>query len=44
MSFQSLVRLSQIKKKSLPDYAHSTKCQENEKKITTNVIEHDDRL
>jgi hypothetical protein len=22
----------------------STKCQENEKKMTTNVIEHDDRL
>jgi hypothetical protein len=27
MSFQSLVRLSHIKKISLPDYALSTKCQ-----------------
>jgi hypothetical protein len=25
MSFQNLVRLSQIKKKSLPDYAHANK-------------------
>jgi hypothetical protein len=45
MSFQSLVRLSQIKKLYLPDYAHVNKvCQENEKKMTINVIEHDDRL
>jgi hypothetical protein len=29
-----------LKKKSLPDYAH----QKNEKKITINVIQHDDRL
>jgi hypothetical protein len=44
MSFQNLVRLSQIKKKSLPDYAHVNKVSKNEKKITINVIRHDDRL
>jgi hypothetical protein len=40
MSFQNLVRLSQIKKISLPDYAHVNKCQ----KMRINVIQHDDRL
>jgi hypothetical protein len=29
MSFQNLVRLSQMKKKSLPDYAHVNKVSEN---------------
>jgi hypothetical protein len=42
MSFQSLVILSQIKKKSLPDYAHVKKVSKYEKKITINVIQHDD--
>jgi hypothetical protein len=43
MSFQSLVYvLSQIKKKSLPDYAHVKKVSKYEKKITINVIQHDD--
>jgi hypothetical protein len=41
MSFQNLVTLSQIKKKSLPDYAHVNKMS---KKMTINVIQHDDRL
>jgi hypothetical protein len=45
MSFQSLVRLSEIKKKNpWLIMLMSTKCQESEKKMTTNVIEHDDRL
>jgi hypothetical protein len=46
MSFQNLVRLSQIKKFSLCLITPmSTKCQKNEKKIDTiNVIQHDDRL
>jgi hypothetical protein len=44
MSFQNVVRLSQIKKKSLPDYAHVNKVSENEKKMRINVIQHDDRL
>jgi hypothetical protein len=42
MSFQNLVRLSQIKKNSLPDYAHVNKVSKNEKKMTINVIQHDD--
>jgi hypothetical protein len=42
MSFQNLVRLSQIKKISLPDYAHVNKVSKNEKKMTINVIQHDD--
>jgi hypothetical protein len=34
MSFQNLVRLSHIKKKSLPDYmSMSTKCQKMRKKL-----------
>jgi hypothetical protein len=46
MSFQNLVRLSQIKNFSLCLITPmSTKCQKNEKKIDTiNVIQHDDRL
>jgi hypothetical protein len=45
MSFQNLVTLSQIKKKSLPDYAHVNKVsKKNENKMTINVIQHDDRL
>jgi hypothetical protein len=44
MSFQNLVRLSQIKKNSLPDYAHVNKVSKNLEKITINVIQHDDRL
>jgi hypothetical protein len=44
MSFQNVVRLSQIKKNSLPDYAHVNKVSENEKKMRINVIQHDDRL
>jgi hypothetical protein len=44
MSFQNLVRLSQIKKKSLSDYAHVNKVSKNEKKMTVNAIQHDDRL
>jgi hypothetical protein len=44
MSFQNLVRLSQIKKKSLPDYAHVNKVSKNEEKMTINVIRHDDGL
>jgi hypothetical protein len=46
MSFQNLVRLSQIKKCSLPDYAHVTKVP---KKLINrcelcNVIQHNNRL
>jgi hypothetical protein len=37
MSFQNVVRLSQIKKMSLPDCAHVNK-------VTINVIQHDYRL
>jgi hypothetical protein len=44
MSFQNLVRLSQIKKIFLPDYAHVNKVSKKEKKMTINVIQHDDRL
>jgi hypothetical protein len=44
MSFQNLVRLSQIKKNPCLIMIMSTKCQKNEKKMTTNVIQHDDRL
>jgi hypothetical protein len=45
MSFQNLVRLSQIKKK-IPGLIMpmSTKCKKNEKKMTMNIIEHNDRL
>jgi hypothetical protein len=44
MSFQNLVRLSQIKKNSLPDYAHVNKVSKKLEKMTINVIQHDDRL
>jgi hypothetical protein len=44
MSFQKLVRLSQITKNSLPDYAPVNKVSKNEKKITINIIQQDDRL
>jgi hypothetical protein len=44
MSFQNLVRLLQILKISLPDYADVNKVSKNEKKITVNVIQYDDRL
>jgi hypothetical protein len=44
MSFQNLVRLSQIEKFSLPDYAYVNKVSKNEKKMTINVIQHVDRL
>jgi hypothetical protein len=37
MSLQSLVRLSQIKKKSLPDYARQQSAKKMRKKMTTNV-------
>jgi hypothetical protein len=40
MSFQNLVRLSQIKKISLPDHAHVNKVSKNEKKMTIHVIQH----
>jgi hypothetical protein len=39
MSFQNFVRLSKIKKKSLPDYVHVNKVS---KKELINVIQHDD--
>jgi hypothetical protein len=42
MSFQNLVRLAQIKKNVLPDYAHVNKVSKNEEKITINAIQHDD--
>jgi hypothetical protein len=38
MSFQNLIRLSQIKKFPCLIMTMSTKCQKNEKKMTTNVI------
>jgi hypothetical protein len=41
MSFQNLVRLSQIKKIPCLIMPMSTKCQKNEKKMTINVIQHD---
>jgi hypothetical protein len=41
MSLQNLVRLSQIKKKSLSDYAHVNKV--SKKKMTISVIQDDDR-
>jgi hypothetical protein len=41
MSFQNLVRLSQIKNFPLPDYAHVDKVSKN---LIINVIQHDDRL
>jgi hypothetical protein len=44
ISFQNLVRLSQILKFSLPDYAHVNKVSKYEKKMTINVTQHDDRL
>jgi hypothetical protein len=44
MSFQNLVRLSQIKKKSLLDYAHVNKVSKNEEKVTINAIQLDDGL
>jgi hypothetical protein len=45
MSFQNLVRLSQIKKKSLPDYAHVNKVSKKlQKKMRINVIHHNNRL
>jgi hypothetical protein len=48
MSFPNLVRLSQIENFCLPDYAHvnkvSKKLEKNMKKMTINVIQHDDRL
>jgi hypothetical protein len=44
MSFLNLVRLSQIKKIPCLIMTMSTKCQKYEKKVTTNVIQHDDRL
>jgi hypothetical protein len=48
MSFQNLVRLSQVKKKSLPDYAHVNKVSKKFelllKKMTINVIQPNDRL
>jgi hypothetical protein len=44
MSFQNLVRLSQIKKFPCLIMPMSTKCQKNEKKMTINVIQHDDGL
>jgi hypothetical protein len=43
-SFQNLVRLSQIKNVSLPDYSHVNKVSKNAKKMTMNAIQHDDRL
>jgi hypothetical protein len=39
MSFYNLVKLSQIKNFSLPDYAHVNKMT---KKKTINIIRHDD--
>jgi hypothetical protein len=33
-----------LKKNALPDYAHVNKVSKNEKNITSNVIQHDDRL
>jgi hypothetical protein len=44
MLFQNLVRLSQIWKISLPDYAHVNKVSKKLEKMTINVIQHDDRL
>jgi hypothetical protein len=44
MSIQNLVRLSQIKNFSLPDYARVNKLSKNEQKMAINVIKHDDRL
>jgi hypothetical protein len=44
MSIQNLVRLSQIKNFSLPDYARVNKLSKNEQKMAINVIQHDDRL
>jgi hypothetical protein len=44
MSFQNVVRLSQIKKFSLPDYAHVNKVSKNEKNMRINVIQHDDSV
>jgi hypothetical protein len=44
ISFQNLVRLSQILKFSLPDYAHVNKVSKYEKKMTINVTQHGDRL
>jgi hypothetical protein len=48
MSFQNLVRLSQIKKIPCLIMPMSTKCQKKIelllKKMTINVVQHDDRL
>jgi hypothetical protein len=44
MSFQNLVRLWQIKKFPCLIMPMLTKCQKIEKKMTTNVIQHDDGL
>jgi hypothetical protein len=44
MSFQNVVRLSQIKKNPWLIMSMSIKCQKKEKKMTINVIQHDDRL
>jgi hypothetical protein len=44
MSFQNLVRLSQILKISLPNYTHVNKVSKLEKQMTINAIQHDDRL
>jgi hypothetical protein len=48
MSFQNLVRLSQIKKNPCLIMPMSTKCQKKIelllKKMTINVVQHDDRL
>jgi hypothetical protein len=45
MSFQNLVRMSQIKIFFLPDYAHVNKVsKKNEEKMTIKVIQDDDRL
>jgi hypothetical protein len=38
MSIQNLVRLSQIKKFSLPDYARVNKLSKNEQKMTYNMM------
>jgi hypothetical protein len=44
MSIPNVVRLSQIKKFSLPDYAHVNKVSKNEKNMRINVIQHDDSV
>jgi hypothetical protein len=42
MSFQNFVRLSEIQKISLPDYAHVNKM--SKKLMSINVTQHDDGL